>query len=406
MILIYISILILTVLIEYVRTKRFFSPSIIFTFMWTVFPGISSLGLYGMIKPTLTVHTIVIATVLTFNFVYFMFLKRTLGTITETINDKINYNLIIILNAISLLYLTTFIPSAFRIIRDYGFSYLRDSAFESSFGLGTTYELIIISWIVQAVIIATVIYGVIYSIIMKKHLLLVLGIIGVVIYTVLFGGRYMLVRLMFYYVSTFIIAARNFNKKKLKFKKRIIVIPFILVFIVSVLRSSDTFNFVRSTIIYYSGPFAYLSDLIATAEFTGNYLYGTATTGFIYNIIIAPFSLLFGIEYAGSNQIITQITSQVRYIGNGLPFNAMSTMIYPFIFDFGLYGFIISVILLALTTIRLDNSIRRGLKPLNFAIYLFFLFTLFDSVMSYQLLFPTAGFTLLFIMLFSLKVTK
>lgn len=406
MILIYLSILILTLLIEYLRTKRLFSPATIFTFMWTVFPVISSLGLYGMTKPTLNIHVMAIATLLTFNIVYFVFLKKTNVAITKTISGKINYNFIVLINVISLIYLTTFIPSAIKIINENGFSYLRDSAFESSFGLGSTYELIIISWIIQANIIATVIYGVIDSIIMKKHFLLVLGITGVVIYTVLFGGRYMLVRLMFYYIATFIIATRYFNKEKLKFKKRIIVVPFILVFIVSVLRSSDTFNLVRAIILYYSGPFVYLSDLVATAEFTGNYLYGTATIGFMYNIIIAPFSLFFGIEYAGSNQIITQITSQVRYIGTGLPFNAMSTMIYPFIFDFGVYGFLISVIFLSFITIGFDNRIRRNLKPLNFALYLFLLFTLFDSVMSYQLLFPTAGFTIMFIFLFSFKVIQ
>ncbi len=400
MLLVYLMLFLIVLLVEYIRHKRFVAPNTLFTFMWTFFPGLSSLGLYNIYKPSILIHVLVVVTVLVFNIAYSFFTRSENEEHNDIIFGNINRKALIIANLVSFLYLSFFLSKAIAIIRDFGFDYLRTAAFDSSMGLANTAELVIITWGIQALFIATIIFGVIDSIVNKKHLLLIIAIIGIILYTILFVGRYLLVELVFSYIIAFVTAKKHINKE-IRFNKYMVTAALALIMLVTSLRSFGDFNMVKSSVIYYSGSFTYLDNLLSSGEYVNNYLYGFATFGFILDIFLAPLTFLFKVDFIGASNTISQITSTPRFISPNQTYNAMATMLYSFIFDFGFLGVLLGTLFVSGLSALAFNRIKNRMSYFSLGFYLFMMFVLFDSVMSYQLLFAKRGFAIIFLFLFT-----
>lgn len=172
------------------------------------------------------------------------------------------------------------------------------------------------------------------------------------------------------------------------------------------LRNWGNTSFIENVVIYYTGSFTFLDVILSEFDWTTSPLFGTGMFGFIINFIHALFALIFEVPYNSSScQVITHFTGIPRFISPTVKYNAMTTMLYPFIRDFGFVGIIMGTSFLAWFISFVENKFKKSNSLLYLCLYVYLAFVLFDSVMSYQLLFPASGVTmgLLFIFIKSVK---
>ncbi len=409
MLVLYLIILILTLILTKAKYKTLIKSNVLFTGMWCICSGISSLGLYGLYKPSLVVHLYSITAIFVFNLVFFIHNKTNLSRNTIQLVGEARLLIIYFANIIAWIYLSQFIPKAINIIKAFGLRGLRPYAFDSSLGFGTTKQLLIVQWIVYSIFVATVLIAMIYSVMRKKHLLLnIFAVIDVALYTFLFGGRYLIVRMLMFYLFAFLIV-KSLELEKLKVKNLnfvLIGILIIMTIILTNLRNWGNTSFIENVVIYYTGSFTFLDVILSEFDWTTSPLFGTGMFGFIINFIHALFALIFEVPYNSSScQVITHFTGIPRFISPTVKYNAMTTMLYPFIRDFGFVGIIMGTSFLAWFISFVENKFKKSNSLLYLCLYVYLAFVLFDSVMSYQLLFPASGVTmgLLFIFIKSVK---
>jgi hypothetical protein len=133
--------------------------------------------------------------------------------------------------------------------------------------------------------------------------------------------------------------------------------------------------------------------------------------GFIINLLLGPISFLLGFKYAGSDYLVTQVTANTLFISPSITYNALTTMLYPFLRDLGFIGVIIGTASLALFISSVEKYFSRGRQLIFLCLYVYLGFIIFNSIMVYQLLLPGAGVTIILIFLFinkdsPKKVTK
>jgi oligosaccharide repeat unit polymerase len=397
--------MITTLLVTKIKYKTIIKSNVLFTGMWCICAGVASLGIYGLYKPSSITQFYSITAILTFNTFFLLHNRLEKKILFKNFKGTARLKLIFIANTICWIYISAFMPMALNIISLYGFKGLRMYAFDSGMGLATTLELTIIQWLVQPVFVATILIAVIYIVIGRKtRVLTLVALTDVIIYTILFGGRYMMVRMMMYYILAFLILKSSHLEQLKKKKINMVFIGAIItsVIILTSQRNWGDTSFIKNTIIYYIGSFSFLDAVLSAEHYVGvtDFLFGKATLGFIYNLIITPFTLLFQLPYLGSDYLITQVTSVPRLISPTQTYNAMTTILYPFLRDFGYLGIIIGTIFLAWFISIVEKMFHRTNHLLFLCVYVYLGFVLFDSVMSYQLLFPAAGVTLLYLFLF------
>jgi oligosaccharide repeat unit polymerase len=403
---IYAMIITMILIITKIRYNTIVKPNILFSSLWCLSVGISSLGLFGFYKPSILVHFYSFSTIMTFNIIYFFHnrLKSKNNVSINKIKGSLRYNLIIFINIISWVYLSGFIVKSFSIIVSHGFNVLRMYAYDSNMGLGSTTQLILIQWFIKSIFIATILVSIVGLVINRKNnKLIIISIIDVILYTILFGGRGLILTLLLYYIFTFLVTKPIVIDSLKKKKVNIIFIALIVIgamFVTSQRNWGDA-SFVKNLVLYFSASFSYLDVLLVDLDWKSSPLFGMATFGFAVDLIYAAFSLVFGIPFEGVSHKITQITAIPRFISPTVTYNAASTMIYPMMRDFGFLGIVLSTSFLALivSTIESKFVIRSNLIFLN--LYIYFLGILFGTIMTYQLIFPATGITLLLIIIFT-----
>lgn len=109
---------------------------------------------------------------------------------------------------------------------------------------------------------------------------------------------------------------------------------------------------------------------------------------------------MLGVSYNRSDFLITQVTAIPRYISPTPSYNTLTTMLYPFLRDMGYLGILFGNAFLS-WFVRATEKILRKKNQIRFlCLYVYLAFTLFDSVMSYQLLLPSSGITLVLLFIF------
>ncbi|TDL61520.1 oligosaccharide repeat unit polymerase [Rhodococcus qingshengii] len=403
--LLYSIIILLSLYLTKIKYRTVIKSNILFTLIWCTCAGISSIGFYGLYKPSAIIHFYSLTAIITFNIIFFIHNRNKENPInTRNIKGKARLNIIYILNFISWLYLSEFLIKALDIINSIGLKGLRGYAYDSSKGFATTFELLIIQWIIEPIFIATILIAVVYIVLGKKApLLKIISIISVTIYTLTFGGRYLIVRVLMYYIFTLLITKSTQLKVlgKKKVNKLFIGAIILTIIILTNQRSWGESSFIESTLVYYVGSFTFLDVLLkATSNMSPMPLFGGGIFGFVYNLIVTPLIMILDLPYINSNYIITQVTSIPRMISPTQSYLAMTTMLYPFLRDFGYLGIIIGTSFLAWIISSAEIRLKRTNKLFLLCFYVYLCFVLFDSVMSYQLLFPSAGVTLLALYLF------
>lgn len=416
-IIVYLLILFCILIITNYKYKTVMKPNILFTLVWTACAALSSIGLYDLYKPSSEVHLYIITLIFGFNLAYIVnnnCRKKSNFNFDGVLKSLINVKLIYFTNFISWIYMYRFLSKAIPIIKSRGFNALRLYAFDSSMGLGSTIELTIAQIFVQSIFIATIVISAFYFNCKREHKgLVIISIIDVAIYTISFAGRGMLTSFIAYNIIFFVIIRLNSKFKKTKKstdKKRknnffAIVIGLVMMIYLTNKRGWGETNFIKELYYYAVGPFSFLEVLLQ--EGIGNFkplLYGKATFGFIFNLIIMPLAYIFKFNYLGSDYLITSITSTVRFISPNMSYNALTTMIYPFMRDFGYIGILVGGVFFALFISVSEKKYKKENNLFFLLVYSVLIFDLFNSIKNYYLLNPSWGMTIIMLYIFTKKI--
>ncbi|MBW3110295.1 oligosaccharide repeat unit polymerase [Bacillus sp. MCCB 382] len=404
------SILYLVILVNIlIVTKTLYNsilkPNVLFSSIWCIAASIASIGLFGIYKPSDLVQFYSITLILIFNISYFSWNRLKITKKPFLISGGINLKLIVVFNLIAWIYSLKFLLESLDIILNRGgFKVLRLYAFNSEMGLGTTSELLILQIFVNSIFTVTAILFVI-TLVTKKYnyKLSIIAIIDICMYTLLFGGRELPFNVVLFYFAAFIIyKSLNGGFKKVKMNKKLVLTLVIALFGLTVSRSWGDISFIESIVQYFTSGFNHLSVILNEVN-DEQFLWGTATFGFIVNLFLMVFSVIFGIEYNGSDYIITSITSIPRYISPTLMTNANTTILYPFIKDLGFFGVVIGACFLSGFTSFIEKSFIKFGSMRLFGLYIFVISVLLRSTFTYRLLFPAAAVTIFFIIIFTKK---
>lgn len=414
-VLIYLAIFLNILVITKYKYKTLMKSNILFTVVWCVCASCSSLGLYGLYRPSFIVHFYSISAILSYNCTYLLFNKVyiTSNKFKESWKGRINEKTIYLLNLFSWIYMIRFINKSVSIILSGGFNTLRAYAYNSSMGLGSTIELLIAQIFVEAVFSVTILISALDLNNNREYpYLAIISFIDILIYTVSFAGRGMLTIYIIYSVLGFIIlrlSNKTIKIKKLKKRTYItIIIGIVMMYFLTKARGWGEVSFIKELYLYMVGPFSFLDAILHESAISQNnqsLLYGKAIFGFIYNLINMPLSYIFKYDYNGSDYLITTITSQVRFISPDRMYNALTTMIYPFLRDFGYFGVIFGSSFFAYIVNVAEKRYKEKKDLTYLFIYCLLLLNLFNSVKNYYLYSPTFGMTILLIFLITKKIS-
>ena len=179
----------------------------------------------------------------------------------------------------------------------------------------------------------------------------------------------------------------------------IIIIILAAILVVTYNRSGNTF--LKSLYVYLCGPYSYLSYLIDNSIISHLHLCGRNQIGFIYNFVYSALTALFGIEYNGTNYIISSLTSNMVDIGGGIVFNSLGTCLESFVCDFGILLSPIGVIIFAWVLNYMENKYCINKTSIHLAIYLIMVFATVNSIFSYSFGSPTFLITIIISILFA-----
>lgn len=404
-IVVYLLIFINVGLVNKLKYKVIVKPNLIFTFIWCLCVSLASLGFYGLFPLSTIIHLYTITIIISFNLSYFIVNKGySYNQSLEKIWDgKIRFKFIYSINFISWIFMSRFIVKSINIIMSGGFRSLRLYAYDSTMGLGTTTELTIAQLIVYPIFDLTILIAMLsLNMKKKKWVLTIIALIDIIIYSISFGGRDMLAKVLIFYLIIFFIRRTNIKAIKVKIDKRMNVF-FIgaIVFIFSIMTQARSWvetNVVKEVYYYMVGSFSYLQELIQFDN--SNYLYGKAALGFIYNLFCNVATFLFKINYRGSDYQITQVTALPRLISPNDSFNALATMIYPLLRDFGYFGIVFGSAFLAWLLSFVEKKFKESNNTFFFCMYIIMLYIILVSTMNYYLLFPSYGIEIIFLLFF------
>lgn len=339
-------------LISYDRLKSFRNHYVIFNIWWVflllwitfISTGLNPLSSY--------IQLIVFLGLISFNFSLFTTRYKIPNIKVEVSNLLINMKFFIGLQILVLYFLIPYFIKSLFIIQTNTLAHVKA-------GLTETFseaplEVLKIYWFCEPMVIASIIISCFFYFFKKgQNLSLFLTVVNVILFSVAFGGRIQMFRMsfiiiLFIFLSPLIAVARKFVKRKTKRILILILGLFVLMTVFTEQRSWDSqVNYLKTFDIYFVGSLSLLDFYLENSgEFNieKNHLFGRASlASFIDPFILAGSQLGLldlSTQDMGGN-IINSVISKSHKIGVNHELNAFSTMYYPFIRDFGIYGIVI-----------------------------------------------------------------
>ena len=387
-------------------------PLLFFSGLWSIIGLISNLGLYEYYAPSVEVNLIIFVGIVIFNCTYSHLNSRNHSSynclsghnlsIDLASSSVYRVGLIVAVNCACVLYLLPTLASAMSYVLAGQFTALRSSIFNLEFT--TTAQNAIRAYIITPIFTATLLLGIVGLITRIKHasLVLVLGIIGCLVITLVEASRIMLVKTI---LITLISSAVLFSEgiKQLTKKSKILLILVSIIFIAFCIfitsdRSSDG-DIVKVFFTYFfSGP-TYLSQLLKNHNqqfiLFQDFLFGGATFGGLFNLLLLALSFL-GLPVKDTTYIVGSVlTSGNLSVSPTESINAMCTCFFDFIVDWGVAGVIIGPALLALVTSYFANRSAFSPSLKSTALLIFWLYILIRTPFALDTINPAFVITIL-----------
>lgn len=388
-IVIYIILIATSLAVTKNKYRIFIRPNTIFSILWCAAGILAICNNLGIVSPTIKIHTYIIASVITFNLVYFIFLKN-INKTSMSVNDltlQVNYKVIIVLSILGLLLISPNTLVAIKTLLLTGFSlsavrvnYATQTASGKFFYVFFTNNLPIAIFGATSLIAAI-------DLVNKKQKLLLLAIFNVLIGTITFGGRYLIMNFIIYYIAGYLIL-KKYNH--IKMRKSYILTAVIVLVSITILRGTDGLSVLNMAILYYTGSLSYLQVILTNPELYGLTslpMYGYLTFGFLFEPFVLGLKLLLGLNidvpsyyfniYA--QPFVNIGETSIRYYNNN------TTMFYTFIRDFGESGVVIGTALMAIAVCLIQNRFEKYGKIRSLYILVLLYSVIFNSTMMYNL---------------------
>ena len=390
--------LILTV----VSARKFGKPINVvslFAGIWCFFGALSTFGLYDMIIPNDIVHIYSIFFVSATSILLMIFLrgKCRIGISKSLINEIEKKQKTIFAIQVLMLVLSSYLFFKFLIvfIQTRNLQLIRNMFFDEAdrgryffnlffkqLPIGLGYSLIII-------------YSVRFFYLERIKYLMV-ALVDTLLLTIMTGGRYALVQLLYSVIILFAVVPNN--KKTRGKKSSFIIAALVLVFIVAISVSITIQNrggdFYKDLVIYFSGSFSYLSMILdnPTQYGLGEMMYGYMGFGFILEPIMLVLKFL-GLSDAKVPSwhfnIYCQPFQNIATTG-WIAFNNNTTLLYYYLRDFGFIGIVLATIVFSFVLSRFIKMWKDG-KLIGSVFSIYLVIVLLNGVMTNQL-FETISF--------------
>lgn len=418
-ILVFLFLGIFSVQICRLRTNTYLNSGSIFCFFWSMTGIFSNMGLYDVYLPSRIVNIAMILGICIFSIFYSILSRNRKITVYKlnVMSCNIKYKLILFINILIFLYIVPFFIKSLAIIQSEGFMYLRSIAGIESQEIGTTnFSNLILQVFCYPAIIATFIIGCILLFQGKKESrkLLIISFINLTLYCLTNAARNGFIVLVVIFLLCYVKYYRLQRKERIQVlsKKEKVMTSLLIVICVGVLlwisneRSSEGDSIIRTAYLYYfCGP-AYLSQLLnnlLTYKINTTFLYGFSTFGFVWNLVALFFNKI-GFSLINSDFIINStLACRSLIIGSNVKLNAMSTVFFPFLMDWGYFGLIIGPILLAIFSYYIDKKAYWNNTIRWHAIEAFWLYSIYRTVFKWDGISVSFFFVLFFIVVFTKK---
>lgn len=415
----YLTIFLLSLLIIKTRYKTIICPLTIFAITFCLFPFVVTLKPLGLYDLSLETHLYILLSYFTFFLSFLFFTNNITKGLTHAgksvVNNSLNYFLLIVVNLAIFIYLVPKVFVSWNIIQSQGWISLRNN-YEEIISSSTT-DNIIYTWFIKTFITASIAV-LSFDVFNNRNKMqipsIIVVLLNVLLDVVLFAARATLVKLIVFLVLAFLFCRVRKESISLKYflLLGLIVLAMLLVlFYVTNERMSDgtysTFSIFDSAVMYYCAPFSLFNYYVQNPSFaelgTNGLQFGSATFGFVYNIIRSGLYIVFGLEYNGSDYIVTQVTSQTIRVGSSVSINAACTSIYIFMRDFGIFGIIFGFILCAFSISSCFKYFKNSPSTRSGSLYIFFLYFIFRLSSTYDFMSPGSFFAICYIILLTYR---
>lgn len=410
----YISIFILVVIITYLMEGTLICPNILFSFMWCL-GAILNLkhlaGIYGISHQT---NMYICVSIIAFNIAYLLCSKHYKVKMNAHIHDiTFQSKKLFVSNILSYIIMLPILVRAIKILNSLNWNFSLIRKFENpQYGMFTSLHAKVWAWIVYPIFMVTVIYTMILiSHREVKYKWMVLSIIDVGMYTLLYGGRTAIVKMIFYFIFGMVICNREYMHKMAKLIKKyswLIIVGGGLLVSLTNSRSLKGLSVVENALIYFFGSFTFF-DVITNSrkfyELNAEMLYGRGSFGFLLSPFLYLIQKIFGTNNITGEYLIKNVTDNFVMISNDIRYNAMGSDLYIFWRDGRIYGIIIGHIFLACLVVFFRKHALAYKNVRWYSTYIYVIYILFTSTMLYDLLSIQSGI-MLFLLFFYSKDTK
>lgn len=406
LVLIYLVIIFLITSLTKYKYKRYMLPNIIFTLLWC-FCGIFSMyNNLGLIKPSLTVHIYIIISVITFNVIYFTLKANSIKK--SSINDniekfKVNYRVVYYLALISMILIMPNLLKAIRVLLSSGFNLnaIREQVFVELSNSNSHILAFLTKNVPTAIFTGISLISSMEIFRSNNKALLKLNIFCILVGTITFGGRYLILNSIIFYVASFLIQKKY---SKIKINKLYIFIAIAILMIVTISRGTNGLSIFDMIISYFVGSFSYLEVILRNSAAFGlqnPLLCGYLTFGFILEPLILALKLFFNANIDVPSYHINIYVQSFVNIGENsyILYNNNTTMLYNFLRDFGEVGIIIGTAIIAIIVCVAQKKYeeKNNLRALVFLIYMYSV--IINSVMMYTMTSITTSLVIIVIVI-------
>lgn len=393
--------------------KSYFNPCNCMNGIWALCSTCSTLGLFELYKPSDTTYIYIFVFLFVFSIttlllITLFFRNRRFEKISFSNKLRINTSLTGVILLIMLVYLTPVFVKSFSYIVNGDLKLLRIQYLAGAKGLLFSFlQSYVYLYLIRPYFTALSILAA-YSIVtesVQKRALIIQAIVGSVTHVFISGGRKEIFNILFFLlIAVFINYKKSLNLSNMivtlerktvnTFKLLLIAIPFfggVLVLITSQ-RTHWGLGIIGTFWLYLIGPMCYLDVVLNNFDLfainSSGFLYGKATLGFLTNPISTAISVITGADYQGSDYLINLYAENYYNVSNTARFNAASTILYPFLRDFGSAGILVGTILFSLVVVLIVLGVSSGKMNCFWnCILIFIYFTIFFSIWRYTLLY-------------------
>ena len=377
-------------------------PAVIFNILWSVLIQVSIVGYPGINPPDAQIYGIFLFGGIVLNVAAFFanYAKtNTNGELTKSnsgSNDlsqfmyEVTNKQLKILSLVQLILMAYYIVKAVGLINDLltGFSYgdIRSYYYSEQY-LSSQIEYLVLTYVFDPLLTLTqILFGV--NLFTKSIKTSVSGImlINILLRTFISGGRMLLLELVVIIAVCYFVIGKT---KKISLKQKVGMFVLLLaatsiaVIITTERGREGTFfeKIQEMLVVNFTGSFTYLNHLMNNGKFIDK-SFGAASFAGIIDTIVVLFRFLGIIDLPTKQIEIGNITQSFTLIGT-YSYNAMPTMYYFFMTDFGKIGNLIMPLLLGVISTKIYKKLISAPSIQSLVLYLFCILVIVESPMTW-----------------------